>query len=459
MPFISRAPSQPDRSPHHGQAYTMSAAHRRNPLTGILLVVLATVCLPALAYTEAEIDQRFKALSDENAALREELEQLKKNTAQDRLQQQVVEQSNERQQLRVLNNTVSEQRRGIKIKGFFTLGASNASPVTVAAPELEFRNKTSFEPDSILGLQTSFIVSDKTDVTAQFVARGADDWNLETDWAFMRYQPSEKLSLRGGRLRLPLYLFSESLEVGFSYPWVRPPVEVYQVPISTYEGMDVTYSQPVGDWVHKTQFFIGSDKGDNFETNTFFGGNITSLYDAWTFRLSVYKYDLTVNESEVIPQTPFTDKSNRYYTVATMYDDGNWLFIGEYFYYDANDKSQFFRDTDAGYITAGYRFGNWLPHVTYAKTYSKNEPELPSGVFVRDPSSFQGQSWTIGNRFDITPNTSLKLEWTRYSDLKGSASIWNFLRFDCDLTSTPFACAANDIDRIDIYTITLDAVF
>lgn len=41
------------------------------------------------------------------------------------------------------------------------------------------------------------------------------------------------------RLRTPQYAHSDALDIGYSYPWVRPPVEMYNLPLDNYEGFTV----------------------------------------------------------------------------------------------------------------------------------------------------------------------------------------------------------------------------
>jgi len=425
----------------------------------------------AFSYTDAEIDSMFKALKAENEALKREIQALKEAKGT-RLTQTPVKSRSNTETLSYVRQSIEDQR-AFNISGFLTAGMTNASPTNIADQNVAIDDDTSFDTDSILGLQTSFRLTERADVTAQLTAKGLDDFQLEADWAFLRYQVTDRTSFRAGKLRLPLYLFSESLEVGFSYPWVRPPQEVYQIPIFNYEGVDSIFTLPVNDWVHKVQVFMGEDSGDTYDTNTFIGGNITSFYDAWTFRLSAYRYDVTIKESDVIPATPFASKDNKYFTFATNYDDGNWLFISEISAFEVPDDTPFFRSTDAGYITVGKYFGKLLPHFTYAKTYSKEEPDLQAilsrsfsaseldffnnRLFANtDPTIFTGESYTLGLRYSLAESSSIKLEWKRYTDMDGTASIWNRLRLipnlDEPLTST-------GIDDINVYSLAIDTVF
>ena len=424
--------------------------------------------LTALSYTDAEIDQMLGELRKENQALKEQVLELKKQTDSQSLEQTSVKPTPSRQQdpqatANSVMRTLEDQSERFQINGFLSAGVSEASR-DVSDQNTSFSDSASFDTDSIIGLQTSFHINETTDVTAQLVARGADNWDLEADWAFIRYSPTDELSLRAGRMRLPLYLFSESLEVGFSYPWVRPPSEVYAIPVDNYNGIDGTYNLNAGNWVHSVQLFVGNENDDTFETQVFYGGNLSSNLDAWTIRLSAYTFDLKFKSSSISQEVDDiiagVKNGGDYFTLANMYDDGSWLLIAELSMFKA-DKPELFRDTNAGYITLGKHFGKFLPHFTFAHAETTDEPNYTPPNFgpipvppalAQDPANFTGDSYTLGLRYDLSPNASAKLEWSHYTNLDDTGGIWNSLRYD-------FPDGANDIDDIDIVSIVIDAVF
>ncbi|ARN76216.1 hypothetical protein BST96_20180 [Oceanicoccus sagamiensis] len=408
----------------------------------------------SLAYTDAEIDQMFKALQAENDALKEEIKQLKQESEATIQEQLVPARQNNQTQISSVKRSLEKQQSALKINGFLTAGASKADPA-VYDQNIDISDDITFDTDTIVGLQTSFQLSPKSDVTVQMVARAADNWELEAEWAFLRYNLTDDLSFRAGRLRLPLYLFSESLDVGFSYPWVRPPNEVYALPIKNYEGIDLLYTASTGDWIHQLQVFAGNDNDDNFDTSNFFGGNITSSSGPWTYRISAFKFDIEFSKFAGFEPTENIEDGGTYYTLAGMYDDGNWLAITEISTYKT-DQTTVFRDTDSGYVTLGKHMGKFMPHFTYGKSYTTNEPkDDPVDILLGQFINFTGTSYAAGLRYNLTENTSAKLEWTHYTDMDGTGGIWNGLRFD-ELNGSS---GPEDIDNIDIYSIVLDVVF
>lgn len=200
----------------------------------------------------------------------------------------------------------------------------------------------------------------------------------------------------------------------------------------------------------------------------FYGGNLSSNLDAWTIRLSAYTFDLKFKGSSISEEVDAilagVKNGGDYYTLASMYDDGNWLLIAELSMFKA-DKPELLRDTNAGYITLGKHFGKFLPHFTFAHAETTDEPDFTPfpiidpgppptfiGMATDDPANFTGDSYTVGLRYNLSPNASAKLEWSHYTNLDDTGGIWNSLRYD-------LPDGAKDIDDIDIVSIVIDAVF
>ena len=97
-----------------------------------------------------------------------------------------------------------------------------------------------FKQDAIFGLQITKQVNDKTSATGQLVSRGGSNYNTEAAWAFVTYNATKDIDIRMGRLRIPFFYYSEFLEVGYAYNWVRTPSDVYSLPFSSFDGVDIT---------------------------------------------------------------------------------------------------------------------------------------------------------------------------------------------------------------------------
>lgn len=134
--------------------------------------------------------------------------------------------------------------------GFATLGyARTDSDYTYQ----RFINRSGgFKRDSLVAGQLDLQLAPQWSATVQVrVAPGSHDdtqWQAEASWAFVGWRPDNDWLVRAGKLRTPLYLYSESLEVGVSNDMVRPPHELYsQAPSNEFKGLFVTRSLTVAE--------------------------------------------------------------------------------------------------------------------------------------------------------------------------------------------------------------------
>lgn len=148
----------------------------------------------------------------------------------------------------------------LQINGFLSVGATMAdsNDATIAGAD----NQGGFKNDNVLGLQIQKQINDSTTVTGQLVSRGTDDYKTEAAWAFVTYAATDDLDLRMGRLRIPFFYYSDFLEVGYAYNWVRSPEEVYRIGFSSIDGIDLTQRFSSGNFDGSVQFYYGRFQGD-----------------------------------------------------------------------------------------------------------------------------------------------------------------------------------------------------
>jgi len=134
--------------------------------------------------------------------------------------------------------------------GFGTLGyAQTNKPFTY---QRFLRDEGSFERDTVLGGQVDAQFTPQWSATAQVTLapslRHDKGWSVTPTWAFVGWRPTDDWLVRVGRLRLPLYLHSESLDVGQSHDMVRLPTEMYSIiPSNDINGVGLTKTWPYGD--------------------------------------------------------------------------------------------------------------------------------------------------------------------------------------------------------------------
>ena len=123
----------------------------------------------------------------------------------------------------------------VKLKGFFsaaggfTTAEQYTSTALVDPLYYGLGKKVTFESDSLAGLQLNAPVTDNSEVVLQIVARGratdqiTDKYELNANWAYFNYHFKDNLTIKVGRVLMPVYLLSQYADVAYAYPWVKPP--------------------------------------------------------------------------------------------------------------------------------------------------------------------------------------------------------------------------------------------
>ncbi|WP_137973554.1 hypothetical protein [Pseudomonas sp. F(2018)] len=275
---------------------------------------------------------------------------------------------------------------------------------------------------SKFGAQLTYGVTDTVGLTLQTTAKAySDEWKANLEWAYLSWQSTDNLMLRFGRLRTPVYMYSESIDVGFAYPWLRLPDEVYsQVQLSNYEGADLVYNLPLsfatasfqlaGGQARNRDYYLYDDKFD-IDYSKVFGASVSlATNDFGTFRIGYTEAGIETDISGTIvgivpPGVGVTQEQSllqldkdkgKFTSIGYQYDNGTWLTANEWTSrVIENDNTH---STDSFYLMGGRRFGDFLAHVTYAQL---------------DEDEGRQNSWTLGLNYNILPTVVLKGEYKR----------------------------------------------
>jgi hypothetical protein len=134
--------------------------------------------------------------------------------------------------------------------GFATLGYARSDS---AYSYQRFINQDgSFKRDSLAAGQVDLRFTPQWSATVQAKVAPAQDSDsrisVNAAWAFFAWRPDNDWLVRAGKMRLPLYLNSESLDVGVASDMARLPYEVYSIaPTNDVKGLFVTRSFSLGD--------------------------------------------------------------------------------------------------------------------------------------------------------------------------------------------------------------------
>jgi hypothetical protein len=158
----------------------------------------------------------------------------------------------------ILTALASTSAQAIQFDGFMTAGASKIVDIDDADSghiyigglgDRGITEDLTFERDTRFGLQISSDITEDMSVVAQILGRGDNgNFNAIVEWAYIDYEIHETTSVRVGKIKQPVYLVNDYVEVGYAYPWIRPPQEVYLLnnPLNTVNGVELLLQFPVG---------------------------------------------------------------------------------------------------------------------------------------------------------------------------------------------------------------------
>ncbi|AQQ00622.1 hypothetical protein B0W48_12885 [Pseudoalteromonas aliena] len=316
----------------------------------------------------------------------------------------------------------------------------------------------SFKNESVFALQISADLQEKLSATAQIVARGNNDFDAEFEWAYLTYEFNDELQLSAGKMRVPFYRYSDFIDVGYAYRWVRPPESVYSIPFSTYEGLSLLYNSQLGDWDSTVQVIYGSFDGeieaitykDKAELNDIAGINWTLSYDWFSARAAYLVADTSIalgqndpndltgaqiNALEnVLRQSGLTaqaddlainEDNGTFIGIGFSIDYNNVLFDAEYTQFEV--ENSFLAKQTQYYASVGYRMDDVIVHFTYEDNDDKHEssrfnqiqaiPPLNTALnSALDGSKSQSNVYTIGTRYDFHPSAAFKIDLSRYEN-------------------------------------------
>ena len=289
------------------------------------------------------------------------------------------------------------------LSGFGTLGVScfdneNADFRKDDVPKGPGRsNDCTAELDSKLGVQLDLGLTQELEATLQLTAiHNADDnFKPQVTLANIRWEASDNLQFRVGRMQNPNFLYSEFRNVSYAQPWVRPPGEVYNVlPTFLHDGVEALYMYQHDEWLW--EFHLGLAQSDfkypvsnssesldvNIQTSYL---NVTAKKGPWTFKAGVAPSRSDASspmidtllaglrasgESALANDLEINDSPYTLYSAGFLYDDSNWLISGEV---ATRPTEGFVYQPTAAYLSVAKRMGLWTPYVTLAVLNGKQD--------------------------------------------------------------------------------------
>lgn len=303
-----------------------------------------------------------------------------------------------------------DEPRIFTLSGFGTLGMTHSSLDTADYMSSSLQPNGSgatrrydFENDSKFGLQLTARVTDKLSAVVQVIAQHEYDNTLKPrlEWANVKYAFTPDFSVRVGRIEVPTFLNSEYRNVGYAFPWVRLPVEMYNTqPLTNSDGADISYrfgARGVSNTVRViygySTFHVNPGmfrtEGKNILgfDNTIEIGNFTGHFG--------YQH-ATVN-------LPFLTKQPvNVYSIAASYDPGQWFVQSELARVTVEQVTPGYV---SGYLMGGVRYAKATFFATYAQAHGLGHP-------TAIPNYNNGQrDVSVGVRWDFMRNIDLKVQY------------------------------------------------
>lgn len=343
----------------------------------------------------------------------------------------------------------------LRINGFANLvGGLTSSDEAVYG----YDDKFSFNSESLFAIQISGDINDKMTATGQLVARGDDDYKAEFEWAYVSYAATDIISVSAGRLRLPLFRYSTSLDVGYSYHWITAPKSVYNVPFNNLDGIRVDYNNYAGDWEYSFQFAFGTYEN---ETETYYvKGDDTVVisaelaYESFKMRavygrssssLEVFALEPVFAQlQQILPAALYNnmiqnEDTGQFLGLGLEIDKPDWFASAEITTVDTEDS--YLRKDVAYYLTAGLRLGKFTPSITYEVKDSEDDfkfvdkiSQLPAQLQqslygIQTILDDDSNAITLGLRYDVETNVALKVDAVKYTDDLNDLNDANLVRF------------------------------
>lgn len=312
-----------------------------------------------------------------------------------------------------------------------------------------YDDNISFSSQSLFAIQVSADINSKMTATGQLVARGNEDFQAGFEWAYISYEISDNSSISAGRLRLPLFRYSASLDVGYSYHWVVAPQSIYDVTFNNIDGVRYDYSGYTGDLEYlfqvtagkiDTAFTLGGSPG-NLTVNNVISLTGDFTYNNWKFRGVFAQGETTFDINDLAPvfdqlgqisptisdSLDANEDNGIFYGGSVEYDAFDWFVAAEYTAVEVEDS--FYPDEDNYYITAGIRTGKWTPFITYEVGEANKAPKFLDQVSsvpapfqpavtqilvgVQQNVASEDSTLSLGARYDLGTNVALKADISR----------------------------------------------
>ena len=326
-----------------------------------------------------------------------------------------------------------------------------------------------FQSESRLGLQANYYATSDMSLTGQIMFRGVNDFEPSLEWFYATYNLTSESQLKFGQMRLPVYHFSDYMDVGVAYPWLRVPSDAYSLAFTNYQGItyDVNFDFDIGTTLLRV--YAGQQATDpnklittieQYKTEQLYDANgqfsgvrgvrttkdyrdliglvVDTSIDEFSFRVSYLtgEENFTFYAENSYPSTPLFGGEwvdTEFLDMSLQYDNGTVFAIAEWNTYKDIYTSWF--------ASIAYRTGKYTPYVFYSNFEGDFRFIAPGGISNGFEDGMAGSldddynSLGLGVRYNLNPGTAIKVEVLTFND-EGDAAVFIDEDRDGDTDST-----------------------
>lgn len=377
----------------------------------------------------------------------------------------------------VLSSVAEARAEALEFSGFARVVAGKID--TEKATYEGYDDSISFSEKSLIAFQADYTFSSSFSASAQLLLHTDEDRESGIEWLYLTYAPSESFQINAGRLRTPFLKYSDVIDVGFAYPWINAPQQLYSSYLfSQYEGGNARLRRSFGDVVVDFEAYYGkyedalASSGVNVDVavDNMFGGVIEVNYGGLQLRtatINAPKVETTIDEiapflqglraagfDSIAEQFDINDRAGSF-LLGASYDTLSWYVSGEWM--KVSSDIDVLANLESFYVSYGYYLDEVLLHLTYASSrQSLNtidnvipvgvSPELDQLYFaVEQLNSFfptdDLDTWTLGARWDVKTNIALKAELSLLDGKEGRTSFYEVKDNNFDRNATLYQVA------------------
>lgn len=229
----------------------------------------------------------------------------------------------------------------------------------------------------------------------------------DVEWLSATYAFTPNLHVSVGRIALPTFMDSENRDIGYSYTWVNPPVDLYQqLSVPSSDGVEIKYRSEIGDAGNTVKVISGQNTTERPATTTT-SRDILGIFDTLEYGQTMFHLGYQQRQSateNTLTGVTGTWKQDSDISAGANYDPGNWFLMSEWIQRRSTYKSS------AMYVSAGYRINKFTPYFTHSQN--------SSGSIFLDSSPPTASEQQLANRSQSTNSVGVRWDFLRNYDLK-----------------------------------------